>query len=437
MDLVWLLISNPATNRRLWLSLMVIAILMPSCVELEEPESLDTAQEVVFSLAPYSIGYNTIKVEVTHTGTNRDKYVVFSTEDLHSSIDELTKKYLSDNSLSGVLLEQKKKIYPMRELKPDTEYRIIAFGVDVNGIMYGIPSELRVTTSSCPWIPEINDAWRLTHQGEYKVSEYEAMSVVRIDVDEDCKEVFCLRAYKRSFFESFSSISDVIEYTVNNYISEKYWNWWEDSTDIYRSSTTTYWSLFDGDWIIVAAGLNQEGIPTGKYNLSSWISPDLKVTAPRYYDWLGDWSVQGTDVILTFKTNNPNENFKISGWNGLDEELRARYYPEEDSIAIYCQKVYSSELEYAGVKEEVDYYLRGLFLDNEGDWNFYITTASYSIAQGDKEHDQIVLKGVNYGYDNDVVFDSMGFVALHSASEEYFISHNRKEIHFPLNLCRL
>lgn len=417
--------------------MMVIAILMPSCVELEEPESLDTAQEVVFSLAPYSIGYNTIKVEVTHTGTNRDKYVVFGTEDLHSSIDVLTSKYLSENSLSGVLLEQKKKIYPMRELKPETEYRIIAFGVDVNGIIYGIPSELRVTTSSCPWIPEINDAWRLTHQGEYKVSEYEAMSVVRIDVDEDCKEVFCLRAYKRSFFESFSSISDVIEYTVNKYISEKYWNWWEDSTDIYRSSTTTYWSLFDGDWIIVAAGLNQEGIPTGKYNLSSWISPDLKVTAPRYYDWLGDWSVQGTDVILTFKTNSPNESFKISGWNGLDEELRALYYPEEDSIVIYCQKVYSSELEYAGVKEKVDYYLRGLFLDNEGDWNFYITTASYSIAQGDKEHDQIVLKGVNYYLNNDVVFDSMGFVALHSASEEYFISHNRKEIHFPLNLCRL
>ena len=244
MDLVLLSISKPATIRQLWLSLMVIAILVPSCVELEEPESSDIAQEVVFRLDTYSIGYSTLKVQVTHTGTNRDRYVVFCTQDLDSPIEEMSRKYLSENTLAEVLLDQKKKIYSVRELKPETEYRIIAFGVDTDGVMYGKPSELRVRTLSCPWTPEINDAWRLIHQGEYPVSEYEAVSMVRIEVDDDCKEVFCIRAYKRSLFESFSSISEVIEYTVNAYISGADRNWWDESTDIYRSSTTMYQNGF-------------------------------------------------------------------------------------------------------------------------------------------------------------------------------------------------
>lgn len=424
--------------KRVLLTVIIAAIFaLASCVGLDTIDSVEAAPEVVFKLETNSIGYNVVKVLITHSGTNRDQYVIFSTEDLTSSIDELCQRYIADNELSEVLLNQKKKIYPIRNLSAGTEYRIIAAGITAEGVLYGEPADLRVVTTNCPWTPEFNEAWRFTYLGEFSLNEYDAYSGVRIDVNEECKDVFCLRAYKKDYFDACDNISDIIEDTVAAFIEDAEWNWWDASTYIYRTSTTTFWSLYENDWVIVAAGLNEEGIPTGKYSVSPCISPKLEDTAPRYCKWLGEWCIKGTDVILTFKSGRPNSSFNISGWNGLSEEIKADYDPVEDAITISCQYVTSFDVEYSGVTEDTRFYLRGLILNSNGNWNFSTNNEAYNIAKGEKNNNQITLTGVSYIYDSDVIFESMGFIGKHTPSEKYIITHNRKDMVFPLTLEKI
>lgn len=416
-------------------------VILCSCSQVDlNGESGGGNPDIVFSLELQHTGYDELTFIIRHNGTNRNTYIIFATEDLESPVHELCQQYVSDNikDIDGLVLDQKKKVYTLTGLMSNTEYRVIVTGADAEGNMYGVPCEVKVVTDDRTWQPELNEAWTLSYWGEETLTGTTASSLVRIEVAEGSTDVFCLLAFSESYFNSFPDISDPIEITVKNFVDKAEGDWWENSTDLYRGSVTTQWNLYRGDWIILAAGLTSDGKPTGKYNISELISPELKNTAPYYYQWLGKWQIEGTDIVLTLKDNKPNSSFLLCGWNGSDEDMLVKYHEATDKISISCQYLSDKILEVDGIEEDCSCYLRGL-LDYDDGWSFFSkNNTSYVIAEGVKSDDAITMTGALYeANDKEYVFESMGFVAWHKSSDTYYIYYNRADVVFPIRLVRL
>lgn len=412
------------------LSLLLCVTIFVSCVSKEnfDKDGLEEVQiPILIELSLTESKYKTVSVTLTHNGSNRDKYIMFITDDMQTSPLTLCEEYLS---VGNVLLDQRKKVKTFRNLQSDTSYRVIAVGVVDSDTLCGEPVCLEFTTVSRTWSAVLNPSWCVNYIGEFPDDNGDTNSVIHVLVDEGVQERYAMLAFKYDYFLSFDDIGDMLDTAVSRKLEGLEDDWWYNSDEFYTSSSITSWALYDKEWVIVVFGLNEDGFPTGKYNVSEVISLNVNDTAPKYSDWLGRWEVETTGELLDFKVNKVNQSLLVSGFRDIDKDIIVDYDRSSDVISFTSQLV---GLIYWGSGDDQDYYscyLRGLFNNNQ-----FFTSLLYNInvADGYKEGNTITLYGQVYeSNDNKGIYEGMGFVGYSDLSAKYVLIGNYLE--FPLKL---
>jgi len=343
------------------------------------------------------------KIKVTHNGQKSDTWYGFLTETVEGDEDELilqaVETYMNGDSSEG-LRKSKSYVTVLKDLKPGTAYKYIAFGLSADGKVYGSSASVEFETKldgtgsgsgdggEIPGNPEVdgmkvNKAWTVNYVGEGVVNGEEYDNVITVNSTD--RNTYAITVVYASLWNpddlydmAVLFAEDLVAY-VGEY-NEYYGTSFTVADALYSGTASDAFDLYPGYYIAVALGITPEGKVSGLYAISDVFEVKEAVPTEQYKSWLGDWTIVGENDVeftVTLSRHMANRSFWMYGWEGFEDiPVDVEYSEERNDLTFYAQLVQENYY-----LEEYDVTANMYFLGGDVDDNFYtVTDGNYGIA---------------------------------------------------------
>ena len=334
--------------------------------------------DVVFNVSVTKVGCYSAEVTVTHDGSNRDAYYGFAVKGEVTNLKREISDYIffaEDGELESSVHYQRKSVYTVRGLIPNTTYTYIVFGMDAKGVC-GIPSSVVFTTSESNIVAETNPNWSVSYDGHAVRNDID-YSVVSVNVEGETNEYYFIATYLEKEVNAYAKIEDFLGIAtseLHSYIEKEYDldNWFECDR-VRTKSTSNYQHLKSGNYVSFAIGLNERCEPTGHYARTDVYHVDKYPVVPAYANLLGEWFlVDNTNTFLvTFTENRVNHSFIMYGWGNYKNPeipIYVSFDRNSGSISFPCQIIFDDYIhkfkDGSVYKGELSF--RGVFVNSKG-----------------------------------------------------------------------
>ena len=341
-----------------------MAFVLTGCVE-EETKPKD---EIVNITVRYSeISYDYAIINVKHDGPENITWYGFLTEDVTTQEFTLINKEWMNLLSSGKAIEvrrEKERNILLENLKEDTSYKYIVFGLTADGEMYdnvGLGS-IKFTTSKNVYVLTQTNDWEITHLGR---NEEKTKELIEIKSKKGGR--FAWQYIAKESIEEFEKenpdgfelwVDDIYMATVNGIelyalqqistIQYYIYNGYSiaDLTYVYEEGKPFEIDrLLSGDYYIIAYGFQGDGNHTQTYSIQE-ITIEEETALPEYEKWLGSYTFTGEclvtqdngDEVLETRTYNiliekydNNYMYRVHGWECGDD---VKYDWEEDIMQL-------------------------------------------------------------------------------------------------------
>ena len=338
--------------------------------------------DVVFDVSVSNVESYTATVTVTHDGSNRDTYYGFFVKgevtDIARAISDYV-FYAKDGQLEKSVHTQRKSVYTVRGLMPNTTYTYIVFGMDIKGDTYGIPASTCFTTTPSDLVATVNPNWKITYRG-HTVQNDTDYSLINVEVMGESQEYFFPATYPESVVNSFETIESFLDFATSELYAEIELDLdiddWFDHNRICATSISCYHHLEPGNYVTFAIGINNNIQPTGNYARSEVYQVEEYPLEPEYANLLGEWVLvdnSNSQYLVTFTPLQVNQSLIMYGWGNYEEiPICVSFDRSTGSISFSCQKIFedyihkfSSGEVYRGVLS-----FRGFYINGEGKWKY-------------------------------------------------------------------
>jgi len=343
------------------------------------------------------------KIKVTHNGQKSDTWYGFLTEivagDEEELISQAVEAYMNGDSSEG-LRKSKSYVTVLKDLKPGTAYKYIAFGLSADGKVYGSSASVEFETKldgtgsgpgdggQTPGNPEVdgmkvNKAWTVNYVGEGVVNGEDYDHVVTVNsTDRNTYAITIVYASLWNLDDLYDMAvlfaEDLVAY-VDEY-NEYYGTSFTVGDALYSGTASDAFDLYPGYYIAVALGITPEGKVSGLYATSEVFEVKEAIPTEQYKSWLGDWTIVGENDVeftVTLSRHVANRSFWMYGWEGFEDiPVDVEYSEERNDLTFYAQLVQENYY-----LEEYDVTANMYFLGGDVDDNFYtVIDGNYGIA---------------------------------------------------------
>lgn len=341
------------------------------------------------------------KIKVTHNGQKSDTWYGFLTEivagDEEELISQAVEAYMNGDSSEG-LRKSKSYVTVLKDLKPGTAYKYIAFGLSADGKVYGSSASVEFETKldgtgsgpggQTPGNPEVdgmklNPAWTVNYVGEGVVNGEDYDHVVTVNsTDRNTYAITIVYASLWNLDDLYDMAvlfaEDLVAY-VDEY-NDYYGTSFTVGDALYSGTASDAFDLYPGYYIAVALGITPEGKVSGLYATSEVFEVKEAIPTEQYKSWLGDWTIVGENDVeftVTLSRHVANRSFWMYGWEGFEDiPVDVEYSEERNDLTFYAQLVQENYY-----LEEYDVTANMYFLGGDVDDNFYtVTDGNYGIA---------------------------------------------------------
>ena len=341
------------------------------------------------------------KIKVTHNGQKSDTWYGFLTEIVAGDEEELISQavdaYMNGDSSEG-LRKSKSYVTVLKDLKPGTAYKYIAFGLSADGKVYGSSASVEFETKldgtgsgpggQTPGNPEVdgmkfNPAWTVNYVGEGVVNGEDYDHVVTVNsTDRNTYAITIVYASLWNLDDLYDMAvlfaEDLVAY-VDEY-NDYYGTSFTVGDALYSGTASDAFDLYPGYYIAVALGITPEGKVSGLYAISDVFEVKEAIPTEQYKSWLGDWTIVGENDVeftVTLSRHVANRSFWMYGWEGFEDiPVDVEYSEERNDLTFYAQLVQENYY-----LEEYDVTANMYFLGGDVDDNFYtVIDGNYGIA---------------------------------------------------------
>ncbi|MBR5103255.1 MAG: hypothetical protein IKV05_01040 [Bacteroidales bacterium] len=430
-------------------AIVAAAAALFSCQEKPTPEPGDQGgtgttelnQNIKFTLTVTNVETNSAKIEVKHNGKTTDTWYGFATteSDIEKAIEDEVAALVEEGKVT--LKKSTSTTVTVRQLEADTDYTYVAFGLSVNGEVYGTPCTVEFTTKPEAIVfdsLEETEDWKLAYAGREENVEY-----FTVECEEESIYYFeAVSAYSIMDEEGNVYLQDYMLYTLDM-IGEYLKNYSVNTLVEYEvllqgGGTLMSGRLESGPYFLFAVGFNADGTPTGTYSAIEFeILPETPTE--EYSQWLGTYNVtdqNNTTYTLTLHEYDPNFMFAVTGWecgewldeNGMDfgtafERQLAfpAYY--QDGMLVFAESfiTYLTVTNSQGNKVETELGLYGYELDGE-EAVLLLTDGEY-LAFAEPSEGNITVNGLNIQFDETTIVpvEALGYAAVALDYTNYFL----------------
>lgn len=367
----------------------------------EQEPQLNEALELAVDVE--DITYTSAKIKVTHNGDKSDTWYGFLTEvvagDEEDLINMAVEAYMNGESDEG-LRRSKSYVTVLKELKPGTSYKYIAFGLSADGKVYGSSASVEFETilsddggstggggntggGEVVNGMKVNKAWTVNYVGEGVVNGQEYDNVITVNsTDRNTYAITVVYAslwdvndlYDMAVLFAEDMVAYIDEY--NDYYGTNY----TVGDLLYSGSASDAFDLDPGYYMAVALGITPEGKVSGLYATSDVFEVKEQIPTEEYKAWIGDWTIvgeNGVEMSVTLSRHVTNKSFWMFGYEGFaDIPVDVEYNKDRNDLTFYAQLVQEN-----CYLEEYDATVNMYFLGGDVDDNFYtVTDGNYGIA---------------------------------------------------------
>lgn len=435
-------------------------IAFAACDEVTKPQEEQKPQvneNLTLAVDVEDITATTAKIKVSHDGQATDTWFGFLTEEVDISEQELIEvaaaEFVASGSYDG-LRKSKNYVTIVKELKPETAYKYIAFGLTTDGVVYGNSSSVEFTTEAEQSTgggdntdPEDgtvngmtpNPAWSLQYVGADTLHEQKFDHVVKV-TSRDTNPYVVTVVYASEYNpKDLRELGETLIVELKEYLA--YFNNANGTNYtlndvLYRGDGAEAFDLVPGQYKAVAIGIRADGTLSGLYATSDTFEVKEPIATDLYNAWLGQWYVQGSNSVihnLNLTKGIANKTIYMTGWSNIsDWPVEVEYDAELDALFFFSQTVATG----------VDFGSYGVgdvyFLGFDDDGYFYTNgTGDYGIAIAgilDTGARAIVRYGV--GVTDYPEFNRMSFMA--KIGEDYYsVADIEKDVmNFPAVFSR-
>ena len=336
--------------KRIFTIIFTALVAITACQDpVEEQQKQELNQNLAFTLDVASVDAEMAKIRVSHNGTNGDTWYGFVTEEVKTSDAKLISQKIEElkaGDLKSALNSSAATTVTLRDLKPMTSYKYLAFGLSESGEIYGLSSSVEFKTVQGKVVMKENKAWKVVYTGKGTINNQEYEPTVTVNSSD--LNTYFITAYSVETFEEYG-IETIAEYELE-YLKEyiKAINQEKGSNltigqMLFKGTGTDALNLTPGDWYAIAIGADDLGNLTGHYAISDVITIAEEEATPAYAEWIGDWTVTGSNGIsmdVTFHKGINNLYYYLSGWEDQNDLGIAVDWDKENEIwAIYTQSL--------------------------------------------------------------------------------------------------
>lgn len=346
------------------------ALIITGCEE--EPAAIKPAA-IEITVRQKEVSYNKAIINVRHNGPEEITWYGFLTEDITTQEFKLInekRRELAKGSEFGLIRETDRNIL-LEDLKEDTAYKYIAFGITEDGALYdnvGYGS-IKFTTTQNIYVLTKTEDWTITRLGRNEDNSKELIEVKankggrfawqyvsKESIDEFDKQYpdgFELWGYENGDYNNevyFGTVSGIEYFAISQiettlyYIGQGYKL--NDLTYVYEEGKPFEIDrLTSGTYYMVAYGFGGDGMHTQKYSVAE-ITIEEEAAEEEYEKWFGTYEFSGEvevtqdngDIIKETRTYNikiehydNNYIYRIHGWECGDD---VKYDWEEDIMQL-------------------------------------------------------------------------------------------------------
>lgn len=420
------------------LSLIFVTLLFLTGCSADEPNLVTK-----FSISVKDVADFSAEVLITHDGTNRDNYYVFTVKGENINItDEIRKHHDSiQSSSSATPYDQKKRIVKLSGLAPESDYTCIIYGIDESGDPTGISASTLFKTTDTKIIFEENPNWVVCYcgQGFYKGATYSQVSVY---VEGNVEERYFIRIYDKATVDGYPDLRDFIIYVYNDFVNERNelgdeYFWMEDN--FVRTESTDYYEyLHKGTYQAFAIGVDYMGNITGHYAVSDVFEFDKYELDPDYEYLLGDWVISdevGGEIYVTFSEKWANSTFTLSGWGNNDCPFEMIYnlFSIEYALELNFQNVLGKTW---GDDSEKPFSLEGWYSVND---NLKLMSYTSNLAYARKNEDGSYTFRPRFSktLSSGEKAENLGVVVTYTDSDGFKTYYNSSKLQFPFTMRKI
>ena len=308
----------------------------------QEPENKEPNANIQFTLEIIDVTETTTKVKIKHDGAKTDTWHYFATTEteIADAIEAEVETLLAEGKS---LQSSTSKTTTIRNLTPETEYTLVAFGITTEGTLYGEPETLAFETTAAPLEGmQINPAWYVEYVGEYEEGGQVYEDVVYVESTDN--NTYFTTAWPKAYFDEHG-IEAIAQAEIEGWLETfaEYNITWSDI--IMSGSTLSQVAIYPelgNEWYILAIGVDTKGNLTGYYAMSDLVTFVEEEMTEGYAAWLGNWTFTGANGLtqdVTFSKGTANKTFKVTGYEGQNLEIVVLWDEENQCWQINNQNL--------------------------------------------------------------------------------------------------
>lgn len=325
-----------------------------------EPEP-ELNQDLKFTLEVTSLLADQASISVENNGTDADTWYGFYTDDMTASESSLitaeVKALVAKGEISG-LNTKTSTLVTLLNLKANTSYRYIVFGLSDEGEFYGTPASIEFTTLKNEVTFSENSAWTVEYTGPGNINGNVFAHTVTV-TSTDANPYFITAVTKEDYdtygIETLAeeNLAYLKEYI--NVFNKEYGTNYTLSDILFKGTGTDALELVAGiEWYALAVGVGSDGELSGLYAKSDVITVQEEEPSEAYSSWIGNWTMTGSNGLtqnVRFSKDIANLTYKMTGYEGeetSDLEVLVEWDAENELWYIYNQNLGTYEFGSAG-----------------------------------------------------------------------------------------
>lgn len=375
--------------------------------------------DIVFSLSLTEVKAFSATFTVMHNATNRDSYYGFVVKGTVSDVQSEITAYLDRKKNTDELIDdvhyQRKSVFTIKGLFPESTFTFIVFGMKYDGTLYGKPASIEFKTEGSEMVAAENPNWTIQYLG-YTVYNDNDYSLITVSVNEEVEERFFLATYPVDFASSFDRIENLVAYAAYEFVNEKEKDndYWLEASEVRTGGTNFYRYLQEGDYVSYAIGLNADGTPTGHYVTTGTFHVDKYPACDGYKNLLNEWAIiDGEDkwYFATFSECVVNRSFYMTGWGNYDKYAIVVSFNRSDASFLIKSQIVADQVTFKfqdGSEYNGQLSLRGAYYSAES--NLKYTTGNLTLAKGRIDDDGVytLTSGFQVALNDGTITDETG-----------------------------